>query len=182
MTRLRFSTAFEVFEAFPTLREDLQTPPTNESPAIFLSRLVNGATPEDGIAFCAYVLGRREAVWWACQCVRLLCPPHEADVGLAAAETWVQAPEEVHRLAALLLGTDGDRREPSTWLALAAGWSGGNIAAPGLGPIPTAPHYTAKAARVAILTGLARVNARERTERLGLCIAGGIRLMQPNKV
>ena len=42
MTRLRFSTASEVFDAFPTLREDLQAPSTSESPPVFLHRLAAG--------------------------------------------------------------------------------------------------------------------------------------------
>ncbi|GJD47757.1 hypothetical protein OPKNFCMD_0467 [Methylobacterium crusticola] len=180
MTRLRFSTALEVFDAFPTLRDDVQAAPTGDAPTVFLLALGRSGTPEDGVAFGAYVLGRRETVWWACQCVRLLIPGLEAtEPALRAAEAWVYAPEEENRLAALRLGADADRRVPTTWLALAAGWSGGNIAPPGLGAVQAPPHYTARAARVAVLSGLAHVPARDRSDRLNRCLEGALRLMQP---
>lgn len=178
MMRLRFSTVQEVFDALPTLRDDMEAEPTNEAPVPYLQRLGDSRTPEDGIAFCAYVLGRREAVWWACQCVRLLLPGAAEFKGLQAAEAWVRDPEEEQRLAALACATGGDRRCPTTWLALAAGWSGGNIARPGHGTVMAAPHYTAKAVRVAILGGLSRVVARERAACLRQCLEGGVRLMQ----
>ncbi|MDR7040139.1 MULTISPECIES: DUF6931 family protein [Methylobacterium] len=179
MTRLRFSTAQEVFDALPTLRDDMEAAPTSEPPHTYLRALGTSETPEDGVAFCAYVLGRREAVWWACQCVRLLIPgPETSDAALQAAEAWVHEPEEERRLAALTLGAEADRRLPTTWLALAAGWSGGNIARPGQAAVLAAPHYTAKAVRVAILSALARVTARERADRLRRCLEGGLRLMQ----
>ncbi|CAO4176385.1 DUF6931 family protein [Methylorubrum aminovorans] len=179
MTMLRFGTAQEVFDALPTLHDDLQAPPTGDSPQVYLRTLGASDTPEDGIAFCAYVLGRRETVWWACQCVRMLVTaPEIADSALKAAEAWVQEPDEERRMTALTLGIAGDRRLPTTWLALAAGWSGGNIARPGQGVVLAAPHYTAKAVRVAILSSLASVPARERGDRLRRCLDGGLRLMQ----
>lgn len=175
----RFSTASEVYEAFPTLRDDLSCAPTAESPPAFLRALAASATPEDGIAFCAYALDRREAVWWASQCLRRLPPaPFVPDAAIEAAEAWVHEPREERRLAALRLGTEGDRRLPTTWLALAAGWSGGNIAPAGMGVSHPEPHFTARAARVAILSALARVTARDRRTQLGHCLDGGLQLMR----
>jgi hypothetical protein len=179
MTTLRFSTALQVFEAFPTLRDDVQSAPTAESPAVFLRALGAGATPEDGVAFCAHALGRREAVWWASQCVRRLPPaPFAADPAIEAADAWVHEPREDRRLAALRLGMGADRRAPTTWLALAAGWSGGNIAPAGMGVSHPEPHYTARAARVAILSGLARVTAHDRRFQLAYCLEAGLHLMR----
>ncbi len=179
MTKLRFSTALEVFEAFPSLRDDLQSASTAESPPVFLRALGASATPEDGVAFCAYALDRREAVWWASQCVRRLPPvPFAADAAIEAADAWVHEPREAQRLAALRLGMASDRRAPTTWLALAAGWSGGNIAPAGMGVAHPEPHYTARAARVAILSGLARVAAHDRRAQLARCLEAGLHLMR----
>ncbi len=112
------------------------------------------------------------------QCVRLVMPGSgTADASLQAAEAWVCAPHEENRLAALRLGGESDRRRPTTWLSLAAGWSGGNIAPDGSGAVPTQPYYTARAARVAVLSGLAQVPAGDRADRLRRCLDGAVKLM-----
>jgi hypothetical protein len=145
---------------------------------VFLRGLLKSDTPEDAVAFCAYLLPRREAVWWACQCVRSLMAarsPAEEEA-LAAAESWVREPEEGRRRTALDLGSNGDRSAPTTWAALAAAWSGGSMTPPDQPPAPCPPHLTAKAVRAAVLTSLARVPVRERAERLNACLEEGIRL------
>jgi hypothetical protein len=111
------------------------------------------------------VLPAGEAVWWACQCVRALIPARgpEEEAGLAAAEAWVREPEEERRLQALRLGMSADRGLPTTWLALAAAWSGGSMTPPEEGvAVPAPAHLTAQAARAAVLIALARIGARER--------------------
>ncbi len=154
--------------------------PSADSPFHYLQILRESDTPEDGVAFSAYVLDRRETVWWACQCLRLLIPGVETrDPALRAAEDWVYAPDEDKRLAALRLGTEEDRQRPTTWLSLAAGWSGGNIAPPGVpGVVPSPPHYTARAVRIAVLSALALVPARDRAEKLGRCLDGALHMMR----
>ena len=72
---IRFSTARQVFEAFATAANDIETPPTSDDPLVFLRALLDGPTPEDAVSFCAYLLPRREAVWWACQCLRQIGGP-----------------------------------------------------------------------------------------------------------
>ncbi len=178
MSRLRFATAREVFEAFPTARDDIQAAPDDEAPLAFARRLSESPTPEDAISFCAYLLPRREAVWWACQCLRRLLPHpgSEEEAALSAAEAWVREPEEGRRRAALALGMQGDRRSAATWAVLAAAWSGGSMTDGGH-PVPAPPHLTAKAARAAVLTALARVGARERASRLKACLEGGLQLL-----
>jgi hypothetical protein len=47
--RLRFSTAREVFEAFPAAVEDMVATPTDRPSLEFLAGLVAGPTPEDAI-------------------------------------------------------------------------------------------------------------------------------------
>jgi hypothetical protein len=179
MARVRFATAREVFEAFPSAREEIRSDPSEDPPLAYLKSLVETTTPEDAVAFCAYVLPRREAVWWACQCVRALIPSPGAEetACLSAAETWVRDPEEHHRRAALQTGLQGDRSAAATWAALAAGWSGGSMIESGQGPVvPAPPELTAKSARIAVLTALARISAKERAARLRLCVDSGARL------
>src|SRR5688572_18990279 len=164
MSRLRFSSARDVFEAFPTAHDDLEAKPTDQPPLVFLEALMESDTPEDAVAFCAYLLPRREAVWWACQCVRELNSSRNPaeDKALAAAEDWVREPEEERRRTALDTGSDSDRNAPATWAALAAGWSGGSMTPVDQPPAPCPPHLTAKAVRAAVLTALARVPVKQR--------------------
>jgi len=179
MSRIRFATARDVFVAFPAARDDIGAEPTDEPPLAFLLSLAAGETPEDALGFFAYVLPRREVVWWACQCMRVLLPSPAAEdqAALCAAEDWAREPEEHRRRLALRLGIDGDRRSPTSWVALAAGWSGGYAAPAGHGSVAPEPHMTARAIRVAVLTALARVGARERAARLKACLDTGLPLL-----
>lgn len=180
MSRLRFAAAREVFDAYPGLADDIRAQPSGDPPIAYLRALAAGETPEDALTFCAYALGRREAVWWGCQCVRSVAAvaPGGEDACLRAAEDWVREPEDGRRVAALRLGGTSDRRGATPWLALAAGWSGGNISTVEGGFVASQPEMTAKAVRTAILIALARVGAKDRGQRLGLCVDGGARLMQ----
>ena len=180
MARLRFETAKEVFEAFPDLVDDIGSPPTGERPIVFVRTLATGETPEDALTFGAFALARREAVWWGCQCVRAIAQvgPGQEDPYLGAAERWVREPEDEHRLTALRLGNESNQRQATHWLALAAGWSGGNISPVEGGNVPTKPDMTPKAIRTAILTALARVPAKDRATRLAGCVDGAVKLMQ----
>ena len=127
-TRLRFNAAGQVFDAFPRVTAGIGLRPNaEEAPVDFARRLLARGAGFDPIVYVASVLPRREAVWWGCQCVRALSGG-QADDALLAAETWVRKPEEGERRAALQIGTTGDTDAPSTWLALAAGQSGGSIA------------------------------------------------------
>ncbi|MGH6800759.1 MAG: DUF6931 family protein, partial [Methylocella sp.] len=125
MSVLRFSAARDVFEAFPTAYEDIATEPNDQLPLVFLRELVKGPAPEDALPFCAYLLPRREAVWWASQSVRALVdkPTKYDEAAFKAAEDWVREPEEPNRRRALKIGTMANQRVASTWVALAAAWS-----------------------------------------------------------
>lgn len=176
-SKLRFATAREVFEAFPSAKDDIQAPPTEESPIAFARARAAGPTPEDALSFCAYLLPRREAVWWACESVRVLT--HSLSPGeypcIEAAEAWVRQPEDALRRQALALGMAGNRNAAATWAALAAGWSGGTLQV-GEHAVPVAPHLTARAVRIAVLTSLARVPATDRAARIRGALDSAVRL------
>ena len=179
MVRIRFSTAREVFEAFPVARGDIEATPSDETPQLFVETLLDSPTPEDAIGFSAYMLPRREAVWWACQCLRALdpMPPADEAVAIQSAETWVREPEEHRRRTALEIGERSDDRAPATWVALAAAWSGGNMMREGQ-PVQAPPHLTAKAARAAVLIALARVPARARGPQFRACVERALSLVR----
>lgn len=174
MSNLRFFTAREVFEAFPGAAGEMAGTPQDdaEAPLDFLTRLLASPTPEDAVSFCAYMLGRREAVWWACACHRLFGPPadREDEKALLMAEAWVREPEEHRRRAALALGLSGNHDFAGTWLSLAAGGAGGTFVINGQAGPPIPADMTAKAVRSAVLISLARLPIRERAARLPACV------------
>src|SRR5258705_5749953 len=97
---------------------------------------------EDAVTFCAYLLPRREAVWWACRCARASSGHFAGDsaAALLAAEAWVKEPDDERRQATLELGTRGHCDDALTLVPLAAGWAGGLL---GPGPhlsIPMPPY------------------------------------------
>lgn len=175
MSRLRFSTASELFEAFPSLREAVTLPAMAEHPLAFLERLAGGPAPTEAIGFCAFLLPRREAVWWALQSVRTILPSGTVDQGLAAAEAWVREPGDRTRFAALRCAQSGDRALPGTWIAWAAGYSGGSMVESH--PVPCPPELTAKMARIAVLGAINRLPVRDRAGALRNCVEACIRLI-----
>jgi hypothetical protein len=179
MRLIRFATARDLYEAFPTAQQDVDAEPSDAPSLDYLQSLANKNELDKAVAFCAYLLPRREAVGWACWSVRRLSEklaPQEEE-GLQAAETWVHVPEEEHRVAALELGMRSNYQWPSTWLALAAGWSGGNIALGIEGAIASPPpQQTARAVRAALAAAVGRLAPGERTDRLRTCVEAGIRI------
>jgi len=174
MSRLRFNTTREVFETFPSAAEVILTPPTTEPPLAFLGRLVTGPAPMEAVGFCAFVLPRREAVWWALQAVRGMQPPGQQDPGLAAAEAWVREPGDRTRFDALKLAQTGDRARSGTWVAWAAGYSGGSMMENHGVPCP--PDLTAKMTRIAVLNAINRLSIRDRDSALRASVEACIRL------
>ena len=112
--------------------------------------LAEGQT-QDALKLLAHLLPKRYAVAWACQCARDVPLPLEDKAGAVLAEQWVREPDEVHRRAAFEFANAGGYRTIGTWLAAAAGWSGGSLAPAGQeSPVPPAEHLTACAVVAAV--------------------------------
>jgi hypothetical protein len=129
MTSTRFATVRDLYQAFPVAQDDVGAEPSDEPTLEFLRELVAKENWDAAVSYCAYLLPRREAVWWGCQSLRMM-QPHRApqdNAAIEVAESWVREPEEPRRREALNLGSQGDTRSPATWMAIAAGWSGGSI-------------------------------------------------------
>ena len=180
MSLVRFATAQALFETFPELSEKIRAEPSEQFPTEFLQTLVVAGQIEDAVTFCAYLLPRREAVWWACGCARTPLGDVAEDraAGLLAAEAWVKEPDEERRQAALEVGTKGHCDDPLTWVALAAGWAGGFLVSGPHRSIPMPPYMTARATRTAILISALSVNRDRRPAFLESCIAEGKRLAE----
>ena len=175
MSRIRFATIRSLFESFPEALQNIRAAPTDEPPIAFLERLAAGGKPDHAVAVCAYLLPRREAVWWGCASARtLLADKLPGDLAaLLAAEAWVQQPTEENRQAALAIGNEAASSEPLTWLALAAGWSSGTFAPT---PLPIPAFMTGRGIRIALLICGRIASPPERLNRLQACVVEGMRL------
>jgi hypothetical protein len=176
MRPLRFETVRDVCDAFPIAEHELGIEP-NDTPSLqFLDSVVESGELDRAVGLCAYLLPRREAVWWGCRAVKTIIPQRtrEEDEAIAVAETWVREPEEDRRTTALDYGMRASSRLPTTWLALAAGWSGGTRYAGSGTMVPTQPHQTAQAVRAAVLIAGCRRSMTEKPDLLRRCIADGI--------
>ena len=178
MSRVRFTTAQNVFEAFPDLRR-LIPRPSNDSAALDYARsLLTSRRPLDAIVFLAHLLPRREAVWWARQCVEALLPESAKDAALRAADAWVRSPEEETRRAVLDISNAADQALATTWLALAAGRSGGSIAAPDQKPHSPQPSACARAANAAVALAISGGEPETIAARIQACAAAGLRFAE----
>lgn len=121
--------------------------------ADYLSRLMEGGQFGDAAQFLSHALPKREAVWWACLCLRATLPEPvdaaEADV-LKAVETWVYKPVDENRRAAFELAQAMDFKLPSAFAALAAFFGAGSLGPPDQPEIPPEEALTGSVAYSAI--------------------------------
>ena len=123
----------------------------------FVNRLVRARLYADATRFLAYGLPKRQAVWWACLCVRNVpacCGDEIAAEAMQAAEAWAKEPSEENRVAALTAGGKHNFEmpgAPAAWTAMAVGWSDGASVTDDEN-VPAPPeHLTAHAASGAII-------------------------------
>ena len=173
----RFSTARDLFDAFPAAAEDMRAVPTNQPSLTFCRSLVASRIPEEAITFCAYMLPSRVAVWWGHEClVHMSSGLDEQDFRmLGFVHGWVSDPSEYRRFVVLEEALAAEQRTPAVWIALAAGWS------ETAGVLNGAPHSnsrTARAINTGILAGLARVALADRGPVLADFVAMGMQLAE----
>jgi hypothetical protein len=150
---MRFATARDVLLAYPQIAIAYQSP-WDETPCMeYLGKLLAGGRLADAVAFVAHVLPRRELVWWASKCIRLEGKAFtlSEEPMIEAAERWVRDPNDHLRKEALKLGDAGDAMRAATWIARAAGWSGGVLFQAGDDKIMCQAHMSPAAARAAVL-------------------------------
>jgi hypothetical protein len=180
MSLLRFATVQDLYESFPTAADDIKLPASNEPSLAFVQNLIAKHSWFPAISFCAYLLPRREAIWWGCQSIRrmqLHLNAKETEA-LDIAEAWVREPDDPHRRAALELGVKSDGALCSTWMLLAVGWSGGNLIAPSQHAmaVQPAPQQTARAVRGGVMLALARLTREQINAAAKSCLEEAIAL------
>ncbi len=122
------------------------------SPADFLALLNESGMAREALGFLAHALPKREAVWWACQCVReaRLDSGEAAKKALLAAAHWVVDPSEANRRAAHQAAEQA-QATPESFVALGAFFSSGSMAPPEAPPVEPAKDLTPRLVAAAIL-------------------------------
>ena len=177
MSRLRFTSAHEVLDTFLSARGDIRPELSDDTPMRYMERLAETSEPDSAIAFCAYMLPRREAVWWGCRCLRMMKVDLSIALpgGLKAAEAWVRRPDDATRRTALEQGMKGNLTTSPAWLALGAGWAGGSMSL-GDHAVASLPHLTAKAINASLILALGAQDPSKRVSLIWAAIDDGRRL------
>jgi hypothetical protein len=160
-----------------------QLPPGEQKLLPYLYLLIGKALYDDGVRLLAHALPKREAVYWACQCVRATAGDGlepAAAAALESAEKWVADPSDANRRAAYGAAEQAEMGTPAGCVALAAYMSEGSVVPADLPPVPPPPLLTARMVASAVqLAGVATepVKAPERYHQFltqGILLANGV--------
>lgn len=122
---LRFEKARDLFRAYPKVLDAITLRPKGHHSLDFIELLIASPKPEEAIIFLAYLLSKRQAVWWAHECLSLSALSlEETDHRLSdMAVEWVATPNGANQARAFQAAREIRPKSAAAWLALAAGWS-----------------------------------------------------------
>lgn len=178
MVQVRFGTVQDLFQAYPLARYDVGKSDPEKPSLDFLQETTDARNWHQAVSYCAYLLPRRVAIAWGCRSLRRMFDHFDANDSrsLNVAETWVIQLDEQSRNKALAVGNANDPEQPATWLALAAGWSGGSVVPAEFKPVEAKPDQAARAVRAALLIGLCRLTRDSQDRIMTACLEDGIQL------
>jgi hypothetical protein len=147
-------------------------------PPAFVNLLVGKGLHPEAIKALAHALPAREAVWWACLCVRraagLSKPPQEQVDARLAAEAWVSDPIEANRRAAQAAADLAGLATPAGCAAVAAFWSGGSLGPADVPAIPPGPYLTAHGSACAVILATVTTTPEKAPDAFSSDIALGL--------
>jgi hypothetical protein len=177
LTKVSAAKAVDICKPIPLGDRGRQLLRDNLTPAPYLQQLMDAHEYTDAVRFLAHALPKREAVWWACLCVRKAAganPPPPAQAALQAAEKWVADPSEDNRRAAFKAAEAASPGTPAGCAALAAFWSGGSLAPPNLPEVPPAETLTAQGVAGAVLLAAVMTEPEKVADKQRAFLAQGI--------
>lgn len=158
MKKINAKTALELTAHYDVIEEkalDLLQP--TFTPEQYINKLVEKEYYADSIIFLAHGLPKREAIWWACLCAKVVTSKEtKADdiASLTMAEKWVYEPDDKKRRMCGTLAEKGEYKSAQNWVAAAVFWSGGSITKEDDPAMEPAPYLYAHAVSGAILNAV----------------------------
>ena len=140
-----------------------------DAPAAVAALRAAGDLP-NAARLMAFALPKREAVWWACMCVRAIPGAETSDDDAKALEQaiqWVYRPTDETRRLAFAHAQSANFQTPEAWAGVAAFWSGDSIAPAGQATVPPAPNLPGTAVAGAVALAAVRTKPERRAARLG---------------
>ncbi|WP_448956035.1 DUF6931 family protein [Labrys neptuniae] len=180
MKHLRFSAARQVIDAFPNLSNEFSGYNLDLEPFAFIDVLLAQGSERKAMAFCAFLLPRREAVQWLSQALRQRpqAPSSTEATLLRLVEDWLKKPMEATRRAALDAGMDDPNKGAFAWAALAAGWSGGSLSPNPEHPVPPPQHLTGHAVNVGLTLLIAGQPLAKQSEGMAELVGDAVALLR----
>ena len=176
MTKIRFSTALQVIDAFPHVRDEFEGEPLNLAPVAFVQHLLQSKGEGKAVTFCAFLLTRHDALKWLCQSLRAQQTVYTAkdEALLAIAESWARTPSENIRQAALQAAMASGFRTAPAFAAAAVGWSGGNLSNSAENPVPPPAHMTGQAVKTGLILAALAAPMAEQANKLKQIVVLGL--------
>lgn len=181
LAKISATKAAEVCRHFPLGEEAKKLLRNGLTPRQFLDLLVEKQLYQDATRFLAHALPKREAVWWACVCVRRVSGPDlppSTTVALQAASAWVVDPTADNRRAAMQAAEAAGFGTPAGCAGAAAFWSGGSVGPPNVPAIPPGEALTAQGVTGALLLAAVQAEPAKAPEKYRKFLAQGIEVAQ----
>jgi predicted component of type VI protein secretion system len=149
---------------------------TISSPDEMIDRMAAEGKFMDALRLRAYLLTKREAVWWGYLCVRedLDDPlPSPQMVALEAAAAWVGQPDEKNRRSAEERAAAAKYSGVGATLALSAFWSDGSIAPEGNPAVPPDERLTSQGVAAALISAAYHGDSTKAISRIHAFLSRG---------
>jgi hypothetical protein len=149
---------------------------TAKTPDALIDELAKQGKVHDALRLRAHLLPKRQAVWWACLCVRedvdAALPPVQL-AAMKAAEDWVREPDEEHRRIAEKRSEDAKYSGVGATLALSAFWSEGSIAPEGNQDVLADERLTSQGVAAALISAAYHGDPAQAPKRTEAFLAKG---------
>lgn len=150
-------------------------------PLDYVRLLIERTQLTDAIHVLSHMFAKREAVWWACQCIRQTMkgqlPRAEADA-LAAVEAWVANPGEETRTGLMAVAMAVGMDKPAGCVAMAAFGSEGSMVGPEYPPMYPKPTLTAELSAASIMMAGVVDDAEKALDYYKLYVEQGVGLYE----
>jgi hypothetical protein len=163
--------------AFLEFADEFAAPAANAKSAdTFIAHLIEKKEFLSALKLRAYLLGKREAVWWGCLCIRDELDeslPNVQQEAVKASAMWVGEPDEPHRRAAEQHAAAAKYSGVGATLALSAFWSGGSIAPEGSPDVLPDERLTSQGVAAALIAAAYFGDGRKAPARIDAFLAKG---------